>query len=540
MFIGCHSRFVALTLLCFALIPTYASRLSVDATAAIQAADVDVGPGDRDPALYAPLLQDERDTIYAETAGRLTRYRIDATFTPAGEHPATISGELDLNYYNATGETQDALYFRLYPNDGEYAEGGLTLDNVDVAGAAVNPELSVEDTVARVDLPAPVAPEETADLTLSFVTTIPTAPRQSYGMFSHDQNTGTYALAHWGPLLAGFDPDDGWELSPPSENGDPVFTNAALYDVTLTAPDMFSLITTGVETSSDSAGDGLTSHHFVSGPVRDFVMAIDDDLQELTAAVDGTTVRSWFSADNLDAGRAVLQLGLRALDVYNRLFGPYPYVEMEIVEVDLQRALGVEFPQITYIDEGLYDPTVGRDPYTLEFTLVHELAHQWWYGLVGNDQYQHAFIDEGLTNFVSTVYMREIYGDDVADDQVDRNLKLWYLSMLFGGPGDQIVDQPTDDFPSANAYGATIYGKAALGFKAIYDEIGADAFFAGLTDYATLFRFKVATPDDLRNALERASGQDLSELWSHWFNAAEGAQDFDPADLDEIRQRLGR
>lgn len=535
-----HSRFVIVTLLVLSLIPTFAFALTPRIDAAAQTSPTDVGPGDSDPGLYAPLLDEERDEIYAETAGRLTRYRVDAMFTPAGDRPATISGELDLNYYNATGEAQDALYFRLYPNDEEYAEGGLILDNVEVAGAAVTPELSVEDTVARIELPVPVASDETVDLTLSFTTTIPTAPRQSYGMFSHDQDTGTYALAHWEPLLAGFDPVDGWELAPPSENGDPVFTNAALYDVTLTVPDDLTVITTGIETSSDNVGDGLTSRHFVSGPVRDFVMAIDDDLEVLTASVGGTTVRSWFSADNLEMGREVLRFGVQSMEVYSRLFGPYPYSEMDIVEVDLQRALGVEFPEITYIDAGLYEPSVGRDPYSLEFTLVHEMAHQWWYALVGNDQYQHAFIDEGLTNFVSTVYMREIYGDEVGDNQVDRNLKLWYLTMLFGGPGDQVVDQPTDDFPSSNAYGATIYGKAALGFKAIHDEIGADAFFAGLTDYARTFCFKVATPDDLREALERASGRDLSEIWRHWFNAAEGEQDFDLADLDDVQRNLGR
>jgi aminopeptidase N len=214
---------------------------------------------------------------------------------------------------------------------------------------------------------------------------------------------------------------------------------------------------------------------------------------------------------------------------------------MDIVEVDLQRALGVEFPQITYIEEGLYDRNSGswRDPNSLEFTLVHEMAHQWWYALVGNDQYQHAFIDEGMANFVSTVYFREVYGDEKADLQVDRNLKLWYLTTLFTGEGDFVVDQPTDDFPSGNAYGATIYGKAALGFNTIYDEIGADAFFTGLRDYATSFRFKVATPDDLRHALERASGRDLTDLWNHWFNAAEGEQDFDISELDRLRQEFG-
>jgi aminopeptidase N len=160
--------------------------------------------------------------------------------------------------------------------------------------------------------------------------------------------------------------------------------------------------------------------------------------------------------------------------------------------------------------------------------------------MVGNNQYEHAFIDEGLTNFVTTIYFREMYGDEKADEQVDRNLKLWYLTMLFGAGEDQVVDQPTDDFPSQGHYGSTIYGKAALGFGAIHDAIGDDAFFAALTDYAAEFRFKVATPADLRAAFERASGQDLGERWRHWFEATEGEHDFNAAEYARLRREYGR
>ena len=538
---GTQPRVLHVALVALFVLLSFGGAIFPNGTASAQASTNDPGPGDTDLALYAPVLERDRDAIYAETAGRLSRYRVEATFTPAGDNVATILGVVDLNYYNGTGKMQDTIYFRLYPNDDEYAEGALTLDAVEVGGEKVTPRLTVGDTVAAIDLAEPVAAESTVDLLVTFTTTIPNAPRESYGMFSHDTKSGTYALAHWGPLLAGYDSVHGWELDTPSELGDPVFTNAALYDVTLTAPDDLIVITTGIESSAEPVGDGQTRYRFLSGPVRDFVIAMNEDLQELSATVDGTTVRSWFSADNIELGRATLRYGIQSLEVFGQLFGPYPYAEMDIVEVDLQRALGVEFPQITYIAAGLYDRNSGswRDPKSLEFTLVHEIAHQWWYALVGNNQYQHAFIDEGLTNFVSTVYMREIYGDEVADFQVDRNLKMWYLSLLFGNEGDSVANQPTDDFPTQNAYGATIYGKAALGFKAIHDEIGPDAFFAGLTDYAATFRFKVATPDDLRAALERASGRDLTDLWSHWFNEAAGEQDFDPSDLAHVQEELG-
>jgi hypothetical protein len=500
------------------------------------------GPGDTDPALYTPVLAGDREDVYAATAGRLTRYKIAATLAPAGDQPAIVAGTLDLSYYNGTGEAQRALYLRLYPNDDIYGDGGQTLDSVTVNGANVTPALSVADTVAEIALPEAVEPQATVDLRATFTTTIPTDPHQGYGMFGFDAQSGMYALAHWEPLLAGYDPVDGWKLDPPSVNGDPVFTNAALYDVGLTVPDDLTVVTTGAESGPTVRADGLARHHFVSGPVRDFVMAIDADLQSVSEDVDGTTVRSWYQPGAEEAGQNVLRYGAQALAVYGKLFGVYPYAELDIVEVDLRNAGGVEFPQITFIESDLYDPNnsiARRDPDTLEFDVAHEVGHQWWYGLVGNDQYEHAFIDEGLTNYSTTVYFGEEYGAEKAQEQVDRNLKLWYFYMLFGGGGDQVVDRPTDDFSSQGKYGSTIYGKGALGFGAIREAIGDDAYFAALRAYAADFRFKVATPDDLLAAFERASGQDLGALWRHWFEATDGKQDYDRAEYSRLQREYG-
>jgi aminopeptidase N len=178
-------------------------------------------------------------------------------------------------------------------------------------------------------------------------------------------------------------------------------------------------------------------------------------------------------------------------------------------------------------------------PAFLESIVAHEVAHQWWYGLVGNNHHRHAFIDEGLTNYVSMVYFEEVYGEDEARFQLNLNLKAPYLTVLFTD-GDQIVDQPTDDFSSQSAYVAAVYKKAALGFEAIRVEIGDDAFFAALQGYADDFQFEIAAPGDLKAAFEEASGQDLDELWRHWFEAAEGDQDYDAADLAELLIELGR
>lgn len=499
------------------------------------------GPGDADPALYAAVLPGQRDDIYATTAGRLTRYRIAASLTPAGDRPATIAGTLDLLYVNDTGKDQAALPFRLYPNDGQYAEGGMTLSDASAGGAPVTPVLSVAATVATLPLPAPVPANGTVDVRLSFVTTIPTDPAQSYGIFAFERRTGTYALEHWEPLLAGYDPLTGWNLAPPSVIGDPVFTNTGIWDVTLTAPSDLVFAATGTQVADQAVGT-QTRHRFVSGPVRDFVLAASADFTSDHRQVGGTTVTSYFHAGDAQGGEEVLDEGAQALAIYGRLFGPYPYAQLNLVEVRMGNgAAGDQFPQLVFIGSDAYGQSAPTRtiPRFLEFVVAHEVGHQWWYGLVGNDPYAAAYLHEGLTNYSTTIYFAERYGTDVARQQVDLNLKLPYFRLLLGQNKDEIVEQWTDDFPSQGDYGAIVYGKGALGFDALRQRIGDAAFFAGLQGYLQTMRFKVATPDDLRAAFERASGQDLAEFWQHWFRAAEGRQDFRPQDLTDLLKRLG-
>jgi Peptidase family M1 domain len=494
-----------------------------------------------DAVLYEPVVPNQRDKVFAETDGELSLYQIDATLTAAQpDQPAQISGDLDLSYVNTTGEAQEKLYFRLYPNSAEYGDGAMVLSEATVAGVTVEPEITVEDTLAGLTLPEPVADGASTEVKLHFETTIPTDPARSYGMFSYQAATNTYALAHWLPLLAGYDPVSGWNLSHLSVNGDPVFTNTALFDITLSTPMDLIVVTTGNETAQEVNGD-QTRHHFVSGPVRDFVMAADPNFESESQQVGETMVTSWYNPNHEEGGGHVLDQGAQALALYNERFGEYPYEEMDLVEVDLGNgAGGVEFPQIMFIGSDYYgsNPVTENVPGFLEFVVVHEVAHQWWYGLVGNDQYVHAFTDEGMANYASILYFNEQYGPEVAEQQANLNLVLPYLMMLFTD-GDEIVDQPTDAFPDSGAYGTTIYGKSALGFQAIHEEIGDDAFYAGLKAYVAQERFGVALPEDLTAAFEQASGKDLTELWRHWFEAEEGVHDYTEQEYQDLLNEFG-
>lgn len=477
--------------------------------------------------LYADIIPSMADQVRLQTDGQLPVYRVTGNLVPASEAPGRIEGSLDLSYINFTDTAQSELYLRLYPNFKDYGGGSMSLSNVTIDGQPVEPVIGADTSLATITLPTPLEPGARAELTLDFVTTIPNDPVTSYGMFGYFSDTQSYNLAQWMPLLAGWDPANGWVLDAPNTVGDPVFSNAAMFDISLTAPSDVTFITSGAEVSQTVNGP-LTTHQWTAGPTRDFVISAGTNLAVMEQQVGETTIRSWYFPGYEEPAAMVLQYGVDAFQVYSKDFGAYPYTEMDLVQTRLgDQAAGVEFPGIMYIGATHYDTASDY----LEFTVVHEIAHQWWYGIVGNNQYLHAFTDEAMANESSMIYKEAVDGPDAAQVWIDGYLKRPFLTMLFGQDGDMVVDQPTANFITNGPYGRAVYGKGALGFDTIRKTIGDEAFFAGLRQYVSEHRFGIAQPEDLLAALEAASGQDLQELWDHWFHRTEGTQDFTPEDL---------
>lgn len=483
-----------------------------------------------DNVLFADIVPSQQSSIEDQFADALPIYNVVGNLVPASDVPARIEATMMLEYINFTNATQSDIYLRLYPNFKDYGGGSMSLSNVTVDNQAVEPVFGADTSLATLPLPAPLEPGDRATVALDFVTTIPLDPVTSYGMFGYFSDSASYNLAQWLPLLAGWDPANGWLLDVPNTVGDPVFSNSALFDITLTAPAGITFVTSGVEVAQEPVGP-LTTHRWTAGPMRDFVISAGTDLQVISQQVGETTINSWYFSGYEEPAKLVLQYGVDSFEVFSRNFGAYPYTEMDLVQTRLgDQAAGVEFPGIMYIGTYHYDPSSDY----LRFTVVHEVAHQWWYGLVGNNQYLHAFIDEAMANESSMIYRQEIDGPEAAEQWILDYLKRPYITMLFGNFGDMVVDQPSADFLTNTPYGRIIYGKGALGFDAIRRQIGDDAFFQGLQAYVAEHRFGIAQPDDLLAAFESASGQDLTELWTHWFERTEGQQDFTPEDIMEI------
>ena len=369
---------------------------------------VDDGQGDRDEALWAGISADVRDQVYDDTAGSLSRYRIEVEIIPpAGEDAlTTIEGTVDLLVVNSLDDPMDEVVFRLYSNDDRYGAGSMEMDDVEVGGEAAEVDLSVSDTVATVALPDELVPGAAAAISYDFTGVVDNDPAGSYGMYTYSPASGTMALAHWYPVLAGITPGGDWNTEPVSVNSDPIFTGSALYDVSLTMPDGWQVASSGVEVASDD-DDGRSTRQFVTGPSRDFTIVADETFERSEQRVGDTVVISWFEPEDEEGGEAVLGAGVASLEQFEPLLGDYPYGEMDLVQVSVGNgAAGIEFPQLMFIGGSYYNdpPTANNRISFLESLVVHEVMHQWFYGLVGNDHYDHAWQDESLANFLMVYF----------------------------------------------------------------------------------------------------------------------------------------
>jgi hypothetical protein len=488
--------------------------------------------------LYDAIIPGQRDAVAAATAGTLPRYRIRATLEPpAGDGTlATASGTVEVRYVNTTGEAVDQLPFRLYPNLRQYDAGRMEIERTAVDGVAVSPRSpalhavpaatpvatpAVDDAdliLAWVPLPRPLQPGAATTVSMAFVTTVPADPPAASGRFRYHPDRGAWALSGWYPMLAGYDPAAGWDIDPPAAWSDVTFGGEGLYDVAIAAPESMVLVTPGVEVSAGGDGD---ARRFVSGPAREFAVYADPSMAETRAEVEGTTVTVHHPADSASGAEQILAWVTGALETYNGLFGAYPYAALDVAAVP--GVTGLEFSGMIWLDEGyVADPVgTGSRPGAIEFLVAHEVAHQWWYGVVGSNPQRAPFLDEGLADYSAVLYFEQAHGDDAARAQVDQGLLLPYATMLVTG-GDQVVDQPAAAFPNEAAYYATAYRKAALGLEAIRQQIGDDAFHAALRNYAEAHRFGFAAPADLLDAFERSADADPGDLWHLWFETASG------------------
>jgi hypothetical protein len=458
-----------------------------------------------------------------EAAKGLNQYEILVDFDPVNK---SLQCEQKLEYINHSEKELTHLYFHLYPNAFRYEEkpvfdkaemmraypNGFSSGSLDMELVLIDGKESdfviggYSENLLMLLVDGSLQPGETASIEMKYTVHMPNC----LGRFGYGDNT--FKAVNWYPIASVYD-DSGWNLDRYYSIGDPFYSDAAIYKVTIKAPKDYIIASTG-DIIKEVEKDGVKTWQIEALAVRDFAWLASDHFITASKDVGHTTVTSYYFTEEM--GERALDYAAASLKFFNESFGEYPYRHFSVVESDFFIG-GMEYPNLIMMDQSLYSPYYMD---ALELVTVHETAHQWWYGLVGNNQVADAWIDEGLTEYSTLLYYGHRYGlereQDIYKSMIAEG-KYNYL-QVYAGPEkiDETIHRPSYEFPDWIIYDILVYGKGAMMFHELRMEMGDDLFFKALREYFEKHQFANVDKEDMIRIFNQSTDQKWEEHFNKW------------------------
>ena len=354
-----------------------------------------------------------------------------------------------------------------------------------VSGWGVEMPYSLKNNELLVELHSPLQSGESETIDISYSLKLPK------GALRLSQDERNFHLAQWYPMLAQY--DGGWDIQDFDLTGESYHTGFGSFTVSYSLPQEFLV--------ASSAEDGVvqaSSSGTVQGDrIKDFYMALLNPAQWLheTVQADGTDIRLFMPLDQelLDKSAEIAQ---SAFAFFEETIGDNPFPEIDIIG----NYGNMEYPNIV---------EVGADQDSIDTVLVHEIAHQWFYYIVGNDPFEDAWLDESITEFAASLFLTDYYGDEAY------GFNSAEMALLSEEP-EKYTNLPLNEY-SDYRYVSTVYGEAPLRLRDFFAERGGqEEALAFLSAYYTEFQFKFLNTEDFKVFFEDYFEGEQSEFLDDW------------------------
>ncbi len=453
---------------------------------------------------------------------QLNHYDIKLVFDPV---EAKVIANQRIDYINNEESILENIYIHLYPNSYKRADtapflfdsfdeaypdgfkpGSINISNLWVNGDTKDYQLQGNgETIMNITLKTPLKPGEWTSIQLEYTVKLPPATER----FGYGEDT--YNFGNWYPIVAVFD-ETGWNLDPYYPIGDPFYSDVSNYNVTIDTPSDYVVAASG-NILSDEVKDSRRIWEIEAKLMRDFAWVAGKNFEVVDKEVDGTVLKMYFIKDSSlknEMKELATKAGENSLKIFNERYGKYPYGQYSVVQTNFPS--GMEYPGIVFIGKQYYDK--AWEDY-LEIVIVHETAHQWWYGVVGNDEIDEAWLDESMAAYSEVVYFTELYGEEQGqryhklanEDQYQQVMKSLY---------DPVVLKPLSEFKGWEDYGPLVYSKGAVFLNEIRNTYGKDKFNEIMSSYFDTYRFMNATTEDFQEVCEKVTGDDMDVLFENW------------------------
>ncbi len=463
-----------------------------------------------------------------------------------------IEGNIEIKYTNNSSDTLSFLYFHLWPNaykhqQTAFAKQLLNQGRLDFHFSKKNDRGFIDQLnftcnndpikwkedflnpdIAKLNLPKPLMPGQTVEIKTPFRVKIPS----DFSRLAHvDQ---AYMMCQWYPKPAVYD-NKGWHQMPYLDQGE-FYSEFGDFDVSVTLPQNYVVAATG-ELQTDAEKDFLDKRikacrtlnydnlsyekdtfptssvkmktiRYTAQNVHDFAWFADKRYYVKKGTIklkSGRVVDSYIMFNNQEANlwKEALKYNKRAVNFYSDIVGEYPYSTVSVVQ-GLYRGCDMEYPMVTVIGEANYDGG-------LDNVITHEIGHNWFYGILGSNERDHPWMDEGWNTYMDSRYMSSFYG---------YNTGMEYLSYLYQSKDfkDQPIESRSQDLSFINYY-ICGYAKPTMSFRYLQQFLGTEELDRILKVYFEKWKFKHPGPTDLRKVFEEESSKDLAWFFDNVVNS---------------------
>jgi hypothetical protein len=506
-------------------------------------------------------------------------YQIEATLLDSIH---SYNGRLSVNYTNNSPDTLHEVYFHLYfnafrPGSMMYERakvqndlglvskfdryrqsdwGGYNIKNVatggtrqiidrpaseDPSGTAniittrdqIDSRFEVTGTIMKVTLAQPLLPKGTTPITIDYFAQVPRQTRRSGWMNDHGIK---YSMCQWYPKVCEYD-REGWHHQ--EYIGREFYGVWGEFDVKLTVPSKYCVGATGQCANPGEVGwgydsiakgvrkgfflptqakqSGMTTWRFKAANVHDFAWVADDYIHEWDTWSDTVTVHCLYKMRERESWQQAMKHTFVMLEHHSKKVGWYQYRNFYNTHAGDG---GMEYPQLI-MDAS---PNAGL--------IMHEGAHQWFYGMLGNNETRYAFLDEGFTEFLEMIGMEAYYGRHnerapyrdtswltktfIPEYDSRRNYYSSYLDLASSG-----YEEPLNiphDWAREGVNAGQVYFKTLNGLAQLEYVLGDSIFWTGMKEYFRRWHFKHPNLNDFKRTMEDVSGADLDWYFDQWFH----------------------
>ncbi|WP_171016811.1 M1 family metallopeptidase [Pseudalkalibacillus caeni] len=414
-------------------------------------------------------------------------YTMDVSYDSENHH---VSGTMNVTFKNNIMDNLENLYFNLWGNAETFAEngGGMDVANIKVNGKKAEYEMNGTSLhISGLSLKE----NKPVNVEMDFEVNLP-EQQDRFGWYKD-----TVSMGNWFPILSVYD-DEGWNVDPYYPYGEAFYSVSGSYDVTVTTEKEQVIAATGTEIGQPTVHGDLATHRYKAFNVRDFAMEMNPNYHVISTKVNNVDVNVYYSDEHAKYADALLESGAESIQLFSEKFGKYPWPELDVVTMEGWFG-GMEYPQLVMIS--------FSGERSLEWTKsvnAHEIGHQWFYGIIGDNEYDEPWLDESFASFAASLYDGELDSLEVPPVPDE----YYHLSS------------PVSDFTARaseggiNYYYWMIYGYGSSTLNDLRQELGDSVFYEAMRSYFKEQKFGVSSTEEFISAMERSSGMDLSEFFN--------------------------